>query len=158
MLIDGRAKMICGMRYNYNDLKDKFDTILDNIKMREDENARLSKENSYLRSENYKDNELSKMKEELESITKRFRRSFEVTSEDWEKIRAWQKKHDTEEHKNPGQYHGTCGGGYSFEFYPTGIGTFGSCVCGICKSRALKSSDYSKYLKDHDGQFDFDDI
>ena len=77
-----------------------------------------------LKDEHYKDKRLQEMSEKLEQVRADARRGFPLSVEESNAITAWKAKHDTLRHNNPKQYHGASGGGYSYEFYPTGIGTF----------------------------------
>lgn len=54
-----------------------FQTIQREINLLEYQNKRLSEENSRLKNENYKDEELSKMKTQLEKIQKDYYRGFQ---------------------------------------------------------------------------------
>ena len=91
------------------------------------------------------------------------RRGFPISAKESEAISAWKKEHDANEHGNPNQYHGASGGGYNYEFYPTGIGTFSRCVCSSCSNRAFREAEgdikkYENLLKQYKGVFEFDDV
>jgi hypothetical protein len=50
---------------------------------------------------------------------------FELTDEQWEKVKAWQIEMDAKTAKEQGRdrpYHGAIGGAYTFCFIPTSIG------------------------------------
>lgn len=90
----------------------------------------LEKENKALKDEHYKDEELQRLQEELDSLIQAKYRGFPISEEEQKKIKEWQKKHNAEVH---GITNVTAiGGKYAYEFIPTSIGTFGSvkCVCG----------------------------
>ena len=110
-----------------------------------------------LTADNWKDEQLQLLKRERDKAREDMYRGFPITKEELTAINNWQTKHDTEVHNNPKQYHGASGGGYTFVFYPTGIGTAGDCICSTCKSRAIKEYgvDYYKYLKEMGGVFEF---
>ena len=42
----------------------------------------------------------------------------------------------SEVHANPEGYHGASGGGFSYTFYPTGLGT----TCNQCKAKAIREA------------------
>lgn len=129
---------------------------------------------NYLESENYKDEELQNMKTQLEKIQEYYRRGFPITKEESDDINKWKKNHDATEHGNTDGYHGAIGGGYTYEFIPTSIGSFGTCYCSICKNKAMiagatadtpaaKKNGFDKevyhdYLEKHNGSFDFKDL
>ena len=77
-----------------------------------------------------KDTRIQKLKEENNFLRKNV--SFMIEPNELEKIQTWKKEHDTNVHNNPKQYHGTIGGGYSYIFYPTGIGTCITVKCNNC--------------------------
>ena len=132
-------------------------------------------DNKYLQSENYKDSELasmqnkiSQLKADKEKIWEDARRGFPITEDEERKIQNWIKLHDATVHANPKGYHGVSGGGYAYEFYPTGIGTSGVCYCEVCRRRALdvayaSGKGYSReafntYMKKNDGMIEFQEL
>ena len=97
----------------------------------------LREENKKLKSKAYKDNELKKMKEELDTMRDAYHHSFPVSEEEWTSIGTWMRKHEeevhgikTEEQRLAAQ--GCSGGRYSYIFTPTGLGISGviRCICG----------------------------
>lgn len=124
---------------------------------------RLEKQIKELQDEHYKDKRLQELTEELNKVRADARRGFSISEEESEAIAAWQKKHDTEVHDNPKQYHGASGGGYSYRFYPTGLGTIGQCVCSQCDRYAFVKSEgdskkHYKILEERDGLFTFSEL
>ena len=122
-------------RLDIDSLAKNFEEILDNIESREDENKYLREENKRLKDDAYKDTELAEMKKQLETARADLRRGFGISEKEDKKIKEWQQKHEEEVHGvKPDKilYRGAAGGGYTYEFYPTGIGTFGTvkCSCG----------------------------
>ena len=116
-----------------------------------------------LKDEHYKDKKLQELTEELNKVRADARRGFSISEQEEQAISAWKKKHDTEVHDNPKQYHGASGGGYSYRFYPTGIGTIGQCVCSQCDRYAFIKSEgdpkkHYKLLEERDGMFTFSDL
>lgn len=96
---------------------------------------RLEEENKKLKEEVWKEEELQKMKTELELMRADYRRGFAITEDEQERINAWKKKHEEEVHgvrNDVPSYKKGIGGSYSYHFYPTSIGTSGviRCSCG----------------------------
>lgn len=89
----------------------------------------LMEELNKVKDEKYKDNELQKMKHELKTMRKEYHRGFPISKTEEEKIKEFMKKHN-EIH---GGYHGCSGGGFTYIFYPTAIGTSGVVRCDLCK-------------------------
>lgn len=89
----------------------------------------LMEELNKVKDEKYKDNELQKMKRELKTMRKEYHRGFPISKTEEEKIKEFMKKHN-EIH---GGYHGCSGGGFTYIFYPTAIGTSGVVRCDLCK-------------------------
>ena len=76
-------------------------------------------------SETYKDSELQRLKKELEDLRSERYFGFEITKEEHDAIESW--KDDWFKRKRGGdKYMGAAGGGFTYKFHPTGIGT--SCV------------------------------
>ena len=156
------------------DIAEAFESIKESILWYKSIADRLREKVNYLESENYKDEELQKMKAQLEKIQEDYRRGFPITKEESDNINKWKKNHDATEHGNVDGYHGAIGGGYTYEFIPTSIGSFGTCYCSICKNKAMiagATADtpaakkngfdkevYNDYLEKHNGAFDFQDI
>lgn len=116
-----------------------------------------------LKDEHYKDKRLQELTEELNKVRADARRGFPISTKEDEAISAWKAKHDTEKHNNPNQYHGCSGGGYTYKFYPTAIGTFGECICGACHRKAFKEAagdvdKYSELMKSWNAFINFDDV
>lgn len=154
-----------------NDIDNYLETIKYNLLKNEQTIKALREENSEIKAETYRDEELQRMKEELDGIRSEMRLGFPMSQEERNEVYEWQKSHDAEEHNNPKSYHGAIGGGYTYEFSPTSIGTFGSCICGACRWKAMiagATADtpaakkngfdkgvYNQYMEDHNGVFDF---
>lgn len=120
-----------------SDVAEAFQTIQREINLLEYQNKRLSEENSRLKNENYKDEELFKMKTQLEKMQQDYYRGFPISEEEQKSIREWMDKHDEEVHHartlgDKLKLGGCCGGRYTYEFTPTSIGTIGTvkCSCG----------------------------
>ena len=111
--------------------------IQQNVERLKQENQRLREENSKLRDEAYKDNELIRMKTELDSFKREYYRGFPISKEEQKQIAEWKAKHEAEVHNchtlnDRPRRSGTIGGSYTYEFIPTSIGTVGiiKCNCG----------------------------
>ena len=147
---------------NEKDTEKAFESIKETILWYKSVVNTLREKVNYLESENYKDEELQNMKAQLEKIQKDYWNGFPITKEESDNINKWKKNHDA------------IGGGYTYEFVPTSIGSFGTCFCSICKNKAMiagatadtpaaKKNGFDKevyydYLEKHNGSFDFQDI
>ena len=159
---------------NEEDIEEAFESIKKSILWYKNDANRLREKVNYLESENYKDKELQNLKVQLEKTQEDYRRGFPITKEESDEIYEWKKNHDATEHGNADGYHGAIGGGYTYEFMPTSIGSFGTCFCNICKNKAMIAGAtantpaakkngfdkevYNDYLEKHNGSFDFQDI
>lgn len=155
-------------------IEDYLLNIKELSKSKDNQIQKLKAENTQLKDENYKDNELESMKKQVESakidmeiMKKDMYRGFPITAKEKEAIHNWSKNHDKKEHKNLRGYHGAIGGGFDYVFTPTSIGTVGVCVCETCQKRAyieafangtFDKEKYNKYMNEHGGQFIFQDI
>jgi hypothetical protein len=106
-----------------NDLK----RIYDHYRKVVNENEYLRKENDRLKSEAYKDEELSKMKEKYDQMSKDYYRGFPISEKEEKKINEWIKQ-QMEKHPSG---RSTIGGRFTYEFFPTSIGTAGSIIDGL---------------------------
>lgn len=119
------------------DIAEMFGEILDNYQSKEETIEYLRKENKKIKDEAYKDSELNSMKKELEKTKEDLYRGFPISEKEEKAIEEWQLKHEAEAHgrKTLEQRlaaHGAIGGGYTYHFIPTSIGTIGTikCSCG----------------------------
>lgn len=130
------------MPFCYHEFRDEkmidehLNIIKENIMRRDETIDRLIEENKHLKDEHYKDEELAEMKKQLETAKNELHLGFGITERESASIAQWKKNHDLLVHSNPKQYHGAVGGGYTYQFYPTSIGTFGRIICDACASRA----------------------
>ena len=106
----------------------------------ENNNNRLQKRFNEIYEEKWKDNELMEMKQKMERAIRERSYGFPLTEEERNRSYDWQRKHDSEVHANPEGYHGASGGGFSYTFYPTGLGTTCDCFCNQCKARAIREA------------------
>ena len=111
------------------------------IRVRNSDNERhikyLEEENKKLKENNYKDEELSKMKQQLDEMQKDYWRGFPISKDEENAIEKKKKKHDEDVHGLTTnnlrmKAEGVSGGRYSYHFVPTALGTSGviKCSCG----------------------------
>ena len=111
------------------------------IRVRNSDNERhikyLEEENKKLKENNYKDEELSKMKQQLDEMQKDYWRGFPISKDEENAIEEWKKKHDEDVHGLTTnnlrmKAEGVSSGRYSYHFVPTALGTSGviKCSCG----------------------------
>ena len=115
--------------------------------------------------EKWKDEELQKLKKERDEAFADMYRGFSITQAERDKINAWKKEHDENQHGLKTDMErcragGAIGGRYSFDFTGTSIGTFGTCYCGSCRSKAIENCGgdikiYRKLIKEYDAEFSF---
>ena len=118
-----------------------IETDLKNIQKRftelKDICNRLQAENAELKSEHYKDNELSALRNQIKDIYRNYEWSFNITPSEKIRLKEWQDFHVRQKHwdkkKNQPKSIGAAGGRYEYIFLPTGLGTFGTCKCTLCK-------------------------
>ena len=125
---------------NPEDIAKTMGGILRNIEARDSRIKYLEEENKKLKDEAFKDEELKRMQEKLKRTSDALMNSFQISKKEWDKIHEWKKQHEADVHglhtlKERISAHGAAGGGYSYEFYPTGIVTFGSVVCDRCGAK-----------------------
>ncbi len=94
-------------------------------------NEDLREENARLKSDSYKDEELSKMKAELDEMKADYYRGFPISKEEQEKIDEWKKK-QIQDSPSPRT---AIGGRFTYEFYPTSIGVAASVIDGMTKEK-----------------------
>ena len=111
-----------------------YQGILDILRTVERLKARcevLQKNYDILKEEKWRDEELQRMKRELDEAITDLNRGFEITKEEDVAIKEWIDVHIKEKH-NGKYYAGTIGGRFTYGFTPTSIGTVGTirCSCG----------------------------
>ena len=112
------------------DLQMMFENITNQLNNKDHTIEALRKQNAYLNSEHYKDEELARMKKELDEAKADLNRGFGITEEEAKAIRDWEFIHSKAVHD--GSYGGAIGGLYEYVFTPTSIGVIGvvRCHCG----------------------------
>ena len=82
--------------------------------------------NEQLKSEHYKDKEITRLKEQIKLHQEAMTYGFPITKERYEKIMELCKKHEWEKHGRKGN------GYFNYCFAETEIGTFGWAKCCDC--------------------------
>lgn len=106
------------------DIKSVLQDVYDHYRDVKNYNEYLQKENERLKSETYKDEELSKMKSKYDSMKEDYYRGFPISKKESEKIKQWMNEHDFYKDTKIG----TIGGRYTYEFQPTSLGTIGTII------------------------------
>lgn len=121
----------------FDNVNDAFEAIQRKIDFLEIKNANLIKENKQLKEQNYKDKELTKMKDRLSHMEADYYRGFPISEDEQKSIQEWMDQHDQEAHNcytldDKLRRGGCIGGTYKYEFIPTSIGVIGTvkCSCG----------------------------
>ena len=112
------------------ELKNRFDRQEDRIKYLEEQNKKIQEKS-------WAEEKYQKMQSRYEAMQRDYYRGFPISEEEEKKIKAWQKKHDTEKHKADTlekrlRLEGVSGGRFKYIFVPTSIGISGcvQCSCG----------------------------
>jgi len=109
------------------DIKKTLQKVYDHYRDVCRQNDYLRKKIEKVKSEKYADEELSKMKEKYDQMSKDYYRGFPISEKEEKKINEWIKQ-QMEKHPS-GRY--TIGGRFTYEFFPTSIGTAGSIIDGL---------------------------
>ena len=78
------------------------------------------------------DKEIARLKEIIDEQDTELRNGFGITKEENNAITEWERKHNLEKHGSETVYYGAVGGGMTYIFVPTSIGTVCTvkCSCG----------------------------
>lgn len=109
------------------DIKKVLQELYDHYRSVVNRNEWLQEENNKLKSDAYKDEELKKMKERYDSMKDGYYRGFPISEEENKKINEWINKISKEYPANEG----AIGGRFTYEFIPTGVGTYGKIIDSI---------------------------
>ena len=105
-----------------NNIKVDFQRLYDHYRKVVYENERLREENERIKSEAYKDDELTRIKKQYDQMSKDYYRGFPISEEEEKRIKEWTRK---QMEKNPSNG-GAIGGRFTYQFVPTGIGISGT--------------------------------
>jgi len=117
--------------WTINTIENDFQRLYDHYRSVYNQNEWLRKENERLKSETYKAEELSKMKEKYDQMSNDYYRGFPISEKEEKKIQEWKEK-QLEKHPGIG---GVSGGRFRYEFVPTGLGTVGTIIDGFTKEK-----------------------
>lgn len=95
-----------------------------------------------MRNEKWKDEELQKMRAQVETMKADLYRSFQISLEERNAINDWQEKHRKNRHNNNAYIN------FTYSFLPTSIGTIGICICPICSELAERTAEEIVNRKD----------
>lgn len=108
------------------DVKKLFQDLYDQYRAVQIRNEVLETENIYLRSEQYKDSELAKMKSEYDKMKDDYYRGFPISKEEMERIHKWM-----DEIIGNGPDMKINSARFYYKFYPTPIGVSGEVIDSI---------------------------
>lgn len=120
---------------NVNELEHQSQNIVNDLlkRLRQLELSvkNLRKENAELKSEHYKDEQLSDMKDKLNKMKNDYYRGFPITEDEKKQI-------DTFINKYRGKNFGAIGGAFTYKFTPTSIGIAGEVIAPNGESFTFK--------------------
>jgi len=105
-----------------SDIETEFQRLYDHYRKIHHENDYLREEIKKVKSETYKSEEITRLKEENEKLSEDYYRGFPISEEEEKKIHEWM---DKQMKKNPSNG-GAIGGRFTYEFIPTSIGINGT--------------------------------
>ena len=103
------------------DIRSVLQEVYDHFRSINNRNKYLEKEIERVKSEKYKDEELTKMKEQYDRILEDYYRGFPISKKEEQKITEWIDK-------LPKENEGAIGGRFRYEFIPTSIGVVGTII------------------------------
>lgn len=102
-------------------IEEDLKRVYDHFRSVNNRNEYLEEEIKKLKSEKYKDEELTKMKEQYDRMMEDYYRGFPISKKEQQKIGEWIDK-------LPKSNEGAIGGRFRYEFVPTSIGTIGTII------------------------------
>lgn len=103
------------------DIKDVFQELYDHYRVILSRNEYLKKEIENIKSDTYKDEQLTQMKEKYDKMKTEYQLGFPISEDENKKINAWIDKQNKKNSNNGG----AIGGRFHYEFIPTSIGIIG---------------------------------
>ena len=103
------------------DIRSVLQEVYDHFRDVNNRNKYLEEEIERVKSEKYKDEELTKMKEQYDRIMGDYYRGFPFSKKEEQKINKWIDN-------LPKANEGALGGRFRYEFIPTSIGTVGTII------------------------------
>ena len=117
--LSGKLELSDGSPWIMQKVGNVFQELYDHYRVIARRNEYLEEENKRIKSEKYKDEELSKMKAEFERMKADYYRGFPISEEEEKKIREWEDKHVA------GADMKINSARFFYEFYPTPLGIVG---------------------------------
>lgn len=119
------------------DVNETMEVLQENFNSLFKDKDRLEKEVKNYKEVINADVRVQELEAKVKELQDRLLRGFEITESQTEAITEWKIKHEAEKHgldtfDKRLRAAGSIGDGYTYEFVPTSIGTFGCCVCGKC--------------------------
>lgn len=108
----------------HESIEEDLKRVYDHFRDVYNRNEFLENEINRVKSETYKDEELTKMKEKYEKMKKAYFLGFPISEEEDKKIKEWIEK-------RPKCNEGAVGGRYTYKFTPTSIGVIGTIIDGM---------------------------
>ena len=119
--MDEKLELKDGQMQRLDDIKADFQKLYDHYRWVSARIEHLEKENKRLKSDAYKDEELTKMKSEYDRMKEDYFRGFPISESEEKRINKWKEKiiamYPTGKT--------AIGGRFKYIFYPTSIGTSG---------------------------------
>lgn len=119
--MEDKLELSDGSIWIMQDIKKVLQELYDHYRSVVNRNKYLQEENDRLKSESYKDEELSKMKEKYDKMNEDYLRGFPISEAELKRINEWQ---DKIVEKYPAGK-ATISGRYTYIFFPTSIGVAG---------------------------------
>lgn len=129
--MEDKLELKDGSIWIMEDIKKTLQQVYDHYRNVCRQNDYLRKEIEKVKSEKYADEELSKMKEKYDRMSKDYYRGFPISEKEDKKIKEWI---EGQMKKNP-SIGGAIGGRFRYEFIPTGVGTAGTIIDSFTEDR-----------------------
>lgn len=113
------------------DIKSVLQEVYDHYRSVKLRNDSLTEENERLKSENYKDEELSKLLGKYNEMRDSYYRGFPISLEEQKKIEDWKTDILNKYPTNTG----AIGGRFTYQFTKTSIGVIGTIIDGVSQEK-----------------------